>query len=167
MTRVGLEEGALVVNLRSDRRWRKRRHLASNGDKRHCVIMHMTRSLGAISAMLAGALCACGPSMGGRGGFYEEPVPLPAILRAPNPLLGITQTYDQHAQIDSIRGSYRAQLESLGRPTRENRDEMDNLVRRELVDLRAVLTPEQQVIFDRHVAAALRPPAPPSAELDH
>jgi hypothetical protein len=105
----------------------------------------------------------------GRSGSTGDPdvVPTPALLRAPNPLFGITQTYDQHMAIDSIRTMYRQQIAGLGRPTRQNEDDMDNLVRREIVDLRAVLTPEQQAIFDRHVADALAAPRSPAGELDH
>lgn len=104
--------------------------------------------------------------MGRIGQADMDAVPTPALLRAPNPLLGITQTYSQHSAIDSIRTMYRAQLASFGKVTRDNHDDIDNVVQREIVDLRAVLTPEQQVIFDRHVAAALRPPAPVT-DLDH
>ena len=111
-------------------------------------------------------LVACNPFAGPPREVIET-VPLPALLRAPNPLIGITQTYDQHIVIDSIRTMYREQIRSLGRPTRLNQDEMDNLVQREIVDLRAVLTPEQQVIFDRHVAAAQAGSAPTPGEIDH
>jgi hypothetical protein len=117
-------------------------------------------------ACLALSVCACMPfARGGQGD--PDPVTPPALLRAPNPLLGITQSYSQHEAIDSIRTMYRAQIAAEGRLTSDNRDEIDNLVRRELVDLREVLTPDQQVIFDGHVAAALRPPAPPASDLDH
>jgi hypothetical protein len=117
-------------------------------------------------ACLALSMCACMPFVRGGQGDDTDPVTPPALLRAPDPLLGITQSYSQHAAIDSIRAMYRAQIAAEGRLTRENWDEIDNLVRRELVDLRAVLTPDQALIFDRHVAAALTPPAPAS-DLDH
>ncbi len=125
----------------------------------------MTNILRTASAGLALAVSACMP-MGRSGTADMDFVAAPALLRAPNPLLGITQSYSQHSAIDSIRTMYRAQLASLGRVTRENHDDVDNVLQREIVDLRAVLTPEQQAIFDRHVAAALRPPAPVT-DLDH
>jgi hypothetical protein len=124
----------------------------------------MTRIVGLALVLLT--LLGCMP-MGGPGSAMSDPVPMPALLRAPNPLIGITQSYSQHEQIDSIRTMYREQIKQMGRVTAQNRDDLDNLVRRELVDLREVLTPDQQVIFDRHVAAALRPPAPPASDLDH
>jgi hypothetical protein len=105
--------------------------------------------------------------MGGNGPQEIDTTPMPALLRAPNPMRGITQTYEQHIQIDSIRTMYRLQLASMGKVTRLNHDDMDNVVRREIVDLRAVLTPEQQVIFDGHVAAALASPPAPATDLDH
>jgi hypothetical protein len=112
------------------------------------------------------AMAACNP-FAGPPREVPEAVPLPALLRAPNPMLGITQTYDQHAMIDSIRTSYRTQLRSMGRVTRDNQDDMANLIQREIVDLRAVLTPEQQAIFDRHVAAAQVAPGPTPGVIDH
>ena len=123
--------------------------------------------MGMKTILIVLGLSACMPFGGTRLQEPQEAVPLPALLRAPNPLLGITQTYEQHAVIDSIRTMYRVQLRSLGRPTRENRDDMENIVQREIVDLRGVLTPEQQVIFDRHVAAAQRGPGPTPGEIDH
>src|SRR5579872_3356067 len=111
-------------------------------------------------------LAACNP-FGGPPRDVPETIQYPALLRAPNPLLGITQSYDQHAQIDSIRTMYRLQLRGMGRPTRENIDDMANVVQREIVDLRQALTPEQQVIFDRHVAAAEATPGPSPGVIDH
>jgi hypothetical protein len=126
----------------------------------------MKTLVSALSGVLVLGLSACNP-FAGPPKEQPEPMPLPALLRAPNPLLGIRQSYEQHAMIDSIRTMYRAQLRSLGAPTNRNRDDMDNLVQREIVDIRSVLTPEQQVIFDRHVAAAeAGPPATPGA-VDH
>lgn len=123
-------------------------------------------SMKTLVSVAALGLLACNP-FGGPPQEQPEIVQLPALLRAPNPLLGITQTYEQHAQIDSIRTMYRAQLAALGRPTRQNLDEMANVVQREVFDLREVLTPEQQVIFDRHVAAAQAAPGPLPGEIDH
>jgi hypothetical protein len=128
--------------------------------------MSMKILVSVVSGASVLGLLACNPFAGPPKEVIET-VPLPALLRAPNPLLGITQTSEQHVEIDSIRTMYRAQIRSLGRPTRLNQDDMDNLVLREIVDLRGVLTPEQQVIFDRHVAAAQRGPAPVPGEIDH
>jgi hypothetical protein len=129
-------------------------------------LMSMKTLVSLVSSASVLGLLACNP-FAGPPQAQPEPVPLPVLLRAPNPLLGITQTYDQHAQIDSIRTMYRAQLRAMGRPTRDNIDDMANVVQREIVDLRGVLTPEQQVIFDRHVAAAQAAPGPTPGEIDH
>ncbi len=120
----------------------------------------------ALVSVVALELVACNP-FAGPPRDVPETVQYPALLRAPNPLLGITQSYDQHAQIDSIRTMYRLQLKAMGHPTRENIDDMANIVQREIVDLRGVLTPEQQVIFDRHVAAAEATPGPSPGVIDH
>src|SRR5579859_1282165 len=123
-------------------------------------------SMKTLVSIVALGLVACNP-FGGPPRDVPETVALPTLLRSPNPLLGITQTYEQHAQIDSIRAMYRVQLRSMGRPTRENIDEMANVVQREIVDLRSVLTPAQQAIFDRHVAAAQDAPGPTPGVIDH
>jgi hypothetical protein len=128
----------------------------------HGVLMSM-KTLVSVAAL---GLLACNP-FAGPPREIPEAVPLPALLRAPNPLLGITQSYDQHTTIDSIRTMYRTQLLSMGRPTRDNQDDMANLIQREIVDLRSVLTPEQQAIFDRHVAAAQAAPGPTPGVIDH
>ncbi len=128
--------------------------------------MSMRTFVSVVSGALGLGLLACNPFAGPPKEVIET-VPLPALLRAPNPLLGIRQTSDQHAQIDSIRTMYRTQLRSMGRPTRYNQDDMENVVQREIVDIRGVLTPEQQVIFDRHVAAAEAGPAPTPGVIDH
>jgi hypothetical protein len=128
--------------------------------------MSMKPLVSVLSGVCVLGLSACNP-FAGPPKEVPEVLPLPALLRAPNPLLGISQSYDQHAMIDSIRTMYRAQLRSLGSPTRLNRDEMDNVVQREIVDIRSVLTPEQQVIFDRHVAAAQAGPAATPGVIDH
>lgn len=128
--------------------------------------MSMKTLISVVSSASIVGLLACNP-FGGPPQMPPEPVALPAVLRAPDPLFGITQSYDQHAAIDSIRTMYRTQLKEMGRPTRDNIDDMANVVQREIVDLRQVLTPEQQVIFDRHVAAAQAVPAPMSGVIDH
>jgi len=129
-------------------------------------LMSMKTFVSVVTSASVLGLLACNP-FAGPPREVPEAVPLPALLRAPNPLLGIRQSYEQHGVIDSIRTMYRTQLKSMGRPTRENRDEMDNVVQREIVDLRAALTPEQQVIFDRHVAAAQAGPEPTPGVIDH
>jgi hypothetical protein len=128
--------------------------------------MSMKTIVSAVSGASLLGLLACNPFAGPPREIVET-VPLPALLRAPNPLLGITQTYDQHAVIDSIRTMYRTQLRSMGRPTRDNQDDMANVIQREIVDLRGVLTSEQQLIFDRHVAAAQAGPDPTPGVIDH
>jgi hypothetical protein len=128
--------------------------------------MSMKSLISVVSGASILGLLACNPFAGPPREIVET-VPLPALLRAPNPMLGITQTYDEHAVIDSIRTMYRTQLRSMGRPTRYNQDDMANVIQREIVDLRGVLTPEQQAIFDRHVAAAQAGPDPTPGVIDH
>ena len=123
-------------------------------------------SMKTLVSVAALGLVACNP-FAGPPREQPELVAYPALLRAPNPLLGITQSYDQHVVIDSIRTMYRTQIKAMGRPTRDNIDDMTNVVQREIVDLREVLTPAQQAIFDRHVAAAQAAPGPMPGEIDH
>jgi hypothetical protein len=67
----------------------------------------------------------------------------------PDPLLGLALSDSQRVQIDSIRATYWLAVKDLGGPAS---DEFENLVKREQVDVRLVLTPEQRPVYDRHVA---------------
>ena len=88
----------------------------------------------------------------------------PALAQNPPPeggrrmqgvLKGITLTGDQQAKIDSIRASSRAQMPAFtpgARPDSATREKMRELFRRQMEEIRGVLTPDQQKIFDRNLA---------------
>ncbi|HYK81782.1 MAG TPA: hypothetical protein VEU55_01440 [Gemmatimonadales bacterium] len=103
-----------------------------------------------VLAVAAPAAAAQNPPPGGgpgQGGFAQRQQRL---------FQDITLTAEQRATIDSIRARYRA-----GRPTftpgsppdPATRRAMRERMRAQLDEIRAVLTPEQQQIWDRNVAA--------------
>ncbi len=69
---------------------------------------------------------------------------------------GITLTAQQQAKVDSIENAYAPQMRALFTPGQQPdsaaRARMTELRNNENRDLRAVLTPEQQAIFDKNVA---------------
>ena len=75
----------------------------------------------------------------------------------PDPLRNITLTDAQRAQVDSIRARYRAQLDSLrgsrsdGRPDPDTRRRFREIMEQQFADIRAVLTPDQQAVFDKNL----------------
>ncbi|HVH68825.1 MAG TPA: hypothetical protein VM716_13230 [Gemmatimonadales bacterium] len=71
-------------------------------------------------------------------------------------LRDITLTAEQQAKVDSIRGHYREQMPSFtpgSPPDSATREKVRGLFHHEVDDIRAVLTADQQKIFDRNVAA--------------
>ena len=96
----------------------------------------------------------------------QTPRPRPERGRRVEMLLeGITQTPEQRAKIDSIETHYRGQMPSLtpgSPPDSATREKIRDLFRRMHDDIRAVLTPDQQQIFDRHTEEmrARRPSGP-------
>lgn len=75
-------------------------------------------------------------------------------------LQGITLTDAQKAQVKTINEQHRAELQAIrgqstGRPDSAQRAAARDLATKHHKQLRAVLTPEQQVTFDKNVAAAL------------
>jgi Spy/CpxP family protein refolding chaperone len=67
----------------------------------------------------------------------------------------IRLTPAQQATIDSIRARYRAQMPSFTPgtpPDSATRDKMRDLFRRQADEIRAVLTADQQKLWDRNVA---------------
>ncbi|HZS58252.1 MAG TPA: hypothetical protein VFA43_03215 [Gemmatimonadaceae bacterium] len=112
---------------------------------------------GASAVALALAACTLGGQAGGglqtTGGMMEADMrPRPRRAPTPDPLLGIALSDSQRVRVDSIRAMYWLQVEDMGGPEPATYDEFDNLVRREQVDVRLVLTPEPQTIYDRHLA---------------
>ena len=65
---------------------------------------------------------------------------------------GMMNDQSQHVRVDSIRAMYWRQVVDLGGPGPATADDFENIVRREQVDVRLVLTPEQRDIYDRHLA---------------
>lgn len=67
----------------------------------------------------------------------------------------ITLTPEQRAKVDSIQGHYRDQMPSFtpgSPPDSATRDKVRALFQRERDDIRAVLTPDQQKVYDKNVA---------------
>jgi Spy/CpxP family protein refolding chaperone len=69
---------------------------------------------------------------------------------------GITLTAQQQAKVDSIEAAYQPQMRALftpgQRPDSAARARMTELRNNENRDLRAVLTPDQQAVFDKNLA---------------
>lgn len=84
----------------------------------------------------------------------QTPRPRPERGRRVEMLLeGITLTPEQRGKIDSIEAHYRGQMPSFtpgSPPDSATREKVRDLFRRLRDDIRAVLTPDQQRIFDRH-----------------
>jgi len=114
----------------------------------------MKRHLAVLSAT---ALALCGSPLwaqsptGGAGGAGGGPGRRMEALFA-----GITLTADQQAKIDSIQKHYREQMPSFtpgSPPDSATRERIRGLFRHEIDDFRGVLTPDQQPVFDKNVAA--------------
>jgi Spy/CpxP family protein refolding chaperone len=63
---------------------------------------------------------------------------------------GITLTDAQQKSIDGIRSNYMPQLQAAR--SAQNRDQMRTLMTQETGDIRKVLTPDQQTVFDKNLA---------------
>jgi Spy/CpxP family protein refolding chaperone len=61
---------------------------------------------------------------------------------------GITLSDAQQKQVDSIRTSYRSQMQSAG----QDRGARRELMQKESADFRSVLTSDQQTTFDKNLA---------------
>lgn len=65
---------------------------------------------------------------------------------------GITLTASQRAQVDSIHARHRAEMQGLDpRNNAGDREKMRQMMQAHMVEIRAVLSPDQQVVFDRNV----------------
>jgi Spy/CpxP family protein refolding chaperone len=65
---------------------------------------------------------------------------------------GITLTADQQTQIDSIRARHRGDMQGLDpRNNPDDRQKMMQSRQAQMAEIRAVLTPEQQTVFDQNV----------------
>ncbi len=70
-------------------------------------------------------------------------------------LRGITLTPGQQAQVDSIREHYRSQMPAFtpgSPPDSATREKMREHFRHMVDDIRAVLTPDQQKVWDKNMA---------------
>jgi Spy/CpxP family protein refolding chaperone len=66
---------------------------------------------------------------------------------------GITMTDAQKAQVDSIHARHRGEMQGLDpRNNAGDREKMRQMMQAHMAEIRAVLTPDQQAVFDRNVA---------------
>jgi Spy/CpxP family protein refolding chaperone len=126
--------------------------------------MHTTGALAAVG--LAAALGALGAFVAcARSPRATQDTPVASVQqqggevrgRRPDPLRNITLSDAQRAQVDSIRARYRAQLEefrgsqSADRRDPDTRRRFREIMDKQFADIRAVLTPEQQAVFDQNL----------------
>ena len=111
-------------------------------------------------ATLAIALCAGITSVGAAQGQSEPGKQGRGGSMGGKLLEGITLTDAQKAQVKVIREKYVPQLvqlrkaeQAVGRPDEATRAQMADIKSRQTAELRAILTADQQVIFDRNLAA--------------
>lgn len=106
-----------------------------------------------LAALAASPAIAQGPPGGGMGGMGQG---------GPNRRMqmlfnGITLTAPQQAKVDSIEGAYQPRMRELFQSGNmrdsSTRAQMATLREHENRDLRAVLTPDQQTVFDKNVAS--------------
>ena len=65
---------------------------------------------------------------------------------------GITLSASQKAQIDSIHARHRTEMQGLDpRNNAGDREKMRQMMQAHMVEIRAVLSPDQQVVFDRNM----------------
>ena len=111
----------------------------------------LTTALVALSASVAIAQNPSGPP-GGMGMRQGGPARRMQAL-----LNGITLTAQQQAAIDSIQGAYQPRMRALFTPgtppDSATRAQMAALRQSQDKDIRAVLTPDQQKIFDKNLAS--------------
>ena len=72
---------------------------------------------------------------------------------------GITLTPEQQAKVDTIQTYYREQMPSFtpgSPPDSATREKVRGLFRREVEDMRAVLTADQRNVFDKNLAELRR-----------
>jgi len=110
---------------------------------------------GASVASAQGGPPAGAPPMGQQGGPGRGGRGMQALFE------GITLTADQQAKVDAINTKARASMQELmpngmqgGPPDDATRKKMDELREHQNADIRAVLTADQQKVFDDNVAAA-------------
>ena len=118
-------------------------------------MIRITLGLLAALALSAGAATAQAPA----GADQQQPAP---GQRGPGRRIailmqGITLTAEQQAQIDSIQVRYRSLMPAMTPgtpPDSASMAERRALMARQDAEIRAVLTAEQQVVFDRNLEQA-------------
>jgi Spy/CpxP family protein refolding chaperone len=106
-----------------------------------------------LAVLVASPAIAQGPPGGGMGGMGQRgPGRRMQML-----FTGITLTTQQQAKVDSIEAAYQPRMRQLfqsgGMRDSTARAQMATLREQENRDLRAVLTPQQQPIFDKNAAS--------------
>ena len=113
----------------------------------------ISAALLALSASVALAQNPQAPPGGGMSGGMRQGGPGRRMQMLLN---GITLTTQQQATVDSIEGAYRPRMRALftpgSPPDSTARARMRDLADSENKDIRAILTPDQQKIFDKNVA---------------
>jgi Spy/CpxP family protein refolding chaperone len=94
------------------------------------------------------ASVADGRGRGGSGGPGGSGRAEQALLR------GITLSADQQQRVDAIRARYRSQMEQARQGSGGDRTQMRTMMEKQQAEIRAVLTPDQQVQFDQNAADA-------------
>jgi len=111
----------------------------------------VSTALLALTASVALAQNPSGPPGGGMGMRQGGPGRRMQML-----LNGITLTSQQQATVDSIQAAYQPRMRALfsqgGQPDSASRARMADLRSSQDKDIRAVLTPDQQKIFDKNLA---------------
>ena len=113
-------------------------------------IAFVVGTLAALAAVPAVAQNPQGPPGGGRmgpGGFAQR--------RMEMLLNGITLTDVQKAKVDSIQKSFQARMPAMTpgqMPDSATRAQRFEIMRQQDTDIRAVLTPEQQTVWDKNLA---------------
>ena len=108
-----------------------------------------------ISMAILALTVAAAPALTAQTPSQSPPPRGPGRMQAAA-LQGITLTPAQQAKVDSITASYRAKMPQMtpGTPPSDaDRQKAMGLMSASLKDVRTVLTPDQQPIFDKNVAA--------------
>jgi Spy/CpxP family protein refolding chaperone len=106
-----------------------------------------TNTTPATPAVQPQASAASGSGMGNGGMRGDRGQRMEEML-----FTGISLTTDQQAQVDSIRARHRTDMQGLDpRNNPDDRQKMMQSMQAQMSEIRAVLTPDQQTIFDQNV----------------
>lgn len=113
----------------------------------------------AMRTMVALAMVVVAVPVAAQGGQGGNPEARAAMQQRQNEMMfrGITLTETQKTKIDSIqtagREAMRAAMQGGGMQDPAARERMQEMRAKQMADIRAVLTPEQQTVFDTNRAA--------------